>query len=392
MPNFQIIKITLALGALPFWPIAPLLAASPDITSLVLAPRLTIQSDTNVLNQIQYTTNLSQGNWTTLTNLSVTQSTYWFTDQTAPAAPARYYRVLEVSAPGGMAFIPAGSFAMGDSFSEGSTNEQPVHLVYVSGFFMDTNLVTFTLWQQVYQWATNHGYSFDNAGCTYGGYNYSVGNNYPVHLVNWFDVVKWCNARSESQSLTPCYYTSNTLATVYRTGDLNVSNSWVNWNAGGYRLPTEAEWEKAGRGGVLCQRFPWSGTNAISWSRANYCGAPASFSYDFSTTNSYDPAFNTGSQPYTSPAGYFAPNGYGLRDMAGNVWEWCWDWYDGGWYANAGATQPDPRGPSAALAYRVYRGGSWYDYADVARCSYRGYGLSSSGIGDNVGFRCVTGF
>ncbi len=197
--------LTLAASTLLFGPTATLRAASPVISGVALAPRLTIQSDTNVLNQIQYTTNLSQGNWTTLTNLSVTQSPYWFTDQSAPAAPARYYRVLEISAASGMAFIPAGTFAMGDTFNEGSTNEQPVHLVSVSGFFMDTNLVTYALWQQVYQWATNHGYGFDNAGSSYGGYNYSVGANYPVQMVNWFDAAKWCNARSEMQSLTPCY-------------------------------------------------------------------------------------------------------------------------------------------------------------------------------------------
>lgn len=143
--------------------------------------------------------------------------------------------------------------------------------------------------------------------------------------MNWFDVVKRCNARSEMQSLPPCYYTSNTWATVYRTGELNVSNSWVNWNAGGCRLPTEAEWEKAARGGALCQRFPWSGTNVISWNRANYQGDPTYFSYDSSTNDSFDPAFNAGNEPYTSPAGHFASNGYGLCDMAGNVWEWCWD-------------------------------------------------------------------
>ena len=283
---------------------------------------------------------------------------------------------------------------MGDTFGEGGTNELPVHPVSVSGFSMDTNLVTYALWQQVYQWATNHGYGFDDTGSAYGGYNYSIGTNYPVQLVNWFDAVKWCNARSEMQSLTPCYYTSNTLTTVYRAGDINVSNSWVNWNAGGYRLPTEAEWEKAARGGALCQRFPWADTNVITWSRANYYGDPVDFSYDLSSSSSYDPTFSaSGIQPFTSPAGYFAPNSYGLYDMAGNVWEWCWDWYDAGWYANPAATLADTRGPSAGTSVsRVLRGGSWYDYAEYARCAYRGYNIAPNSVYSNIGFRCVSGY
>jgi len=363
------------------------------VTGIAMALRLTIQSDTNVFNQIQYTNALSQGSWTTLTNLWVTQSPYWFADLSAPPAPVRYYRVLSVPAPSGLALIPAGSFIMGDTFGEGGTNELPVHAVSVSGFYMDTNLVTYALWQQVYQWATNHGYSFDNAGCTANGYNYSKGSTYPVQLVNWHDAVKWCNARSEMQSLAPCYYTSSAQTTVYRAGDLSVSNTWVNWSAAGYRLPTEAEWEKAARGSAMCRRFPWGDTNVITWSRANYYGDPADFSYDLSSSNGFHPTFSAdGNQPFTSPAGYFAPNGYGLYDMAANVWEWCWDWFDDGWYANASATQNDTRGPATvASGFRVLRGGSWYDYAEYARCSYRGYDILPTAAYSNIGFRCVRG-
>jgi formylglycine-generating enzyme required for sulfatase activity len=89
-----------------------------------------------------------------------------------------------------------------------------------------------------------------------------------VVVVDWYDVVKWCNARSEMEGRTPAYYTSAEQTTVYRSGQTDVDNAWVNWTAG-YRLPTEAESEKAARGGASGQRFPWGDT--ISWGQANYC-------------------------------------------------------------------------------------------------------------------------
>lgn len=95
-------------------------------------------------------------------------------------------------------------------------------------------------------------------------------------------------------------------------------------------------------------------------------------------------AYDTGLNPYTSPVGSFAANGYGLYDMAGNIWEWCWDWHGPSYTAGS-----DPRGPTPGT-YRVLRGGDWYYYADYARCANRGYNYASI-VTDHDGFRCVRG-
>jgi formylglycine-generating enzyme required for sulfatase activity len=172
--------------------------------------------------------------------------------------------------------------------------------------------------------------------------------------MTWYDAVKWCNARSEKENKTPAYYTDAGLLNRYKTGQ---SAPHVKWNSG-YRSPTEAEWEKAARGGVSGRRFPWSDSDNITHSRANYyvyqSGGVNYYAYDTSPTADYHPTFDDGVYPYTSPVGYFAPNGYGLYDMAGNLWEWCWDRY--GPYSSA--PQTDPIGPTAG-SYRVNRGGSW---------------------------------
>jgi len=284
------------------------------------------------------------------------------------------------TAPTGMALIPAGSFTMGDTFNEGWGWELPTHTVYVSAFYMDKYEVTKALWDSVYVWGVAHGYSFDNPGL-------GKAANHPVYNINWYDMVKWCNARSEKEGRVPAYYTSATQTTVYRTGQVDVQNGWVKWNAG-YRLPTEAEWEKAARGGASGHRFPWSNVDTITHSQANYysywSGGKPYPSYDLSPTEGYHPNYDNDPMPYTSPVGSFAPNGYGLYDMAGNVWEWCWDWY--GSYSSA--AQIDPRGPSGTSSgsNRVNRGGGWYDCAFICRVARRNYGWPGI-VYDFMGFR-----
>ncbi len=275
--------------------------------------------------------------------------------------------------PPGMVLIPAGAFTMGNSVAADAdiTNAAPVSTT-VSAFYMDVTEVTLSQWQSVYYWATSNGYTFA-AGA-------GKGPNHPVQTVTWYDVVKWCNARSEQAGKVPVYYTGDAQTTIYKTGNVNVTNAQVKWTANGYRLPTEAEWEKAARGGRNGQRFPWG--NTITQNLANYSGNTASLSYDLGP-NGYNAIGSIGgTTPATSPVGTFAANGYGLSDMAGNVLEWCWDWYGTPY---AGGT--DPHGATTGSG-RVLRGGDWFYNADNARCAYRS-NLIPDVAGYLIGFRAV---
>lgn len=280
------------------------------------------------------------------------------------------------TSPTNMAWISPGNFLMGNTFSgEGDPSELPLHTVYVSGFYMDKYEVTKALWDEVYQWAITHDYSFNNSGS-------GKTSTHPVQKINWHDCIKWCNARSEKEGTTPAYYTSSAKIVVYRTGNINVENDWVKWNAG-YRLPTEAEWEKAARGGTSGHRFPWSDTDNITHNYANYFSSTNQV-YDTSLTREYHPIFVTNGTPYTSPVGYFSANGYGLYDMAGNVFEWCWD--SGGSYSSA--SQIDPRGPTS-INDRVARGGSWISDPTYSRTADRALISITTSKGDYIGFRSV---
>lgn len=278
-----------------------------------------------------------------------------------------------------MVLIAGGTFETGDAFAEGEPDELPVRTNVLSAFYIEDREVTKEVWDYVKAFDVDDRYQYSNPGS-------GKGATHPVQGISWFDAVKWCNARSEKYGLTPCYTSGGQ---VYRTGiDSNVV---CDFTANGFRLPTEAEWEAAARGGLSGKRFPSGDT--ISHAEANYFAypfTPASTNgivYDVNPGSGFLPAHSTGGFPFTSPAASFAPNGFGLHDMAGNVWEWCWDLYDAAYYSSSTVT--NPTGPATSdSGTRVLRGGAWEDYAPSLRVSQRGF-LSPASSYDSYGFRCV---
>jgi formylglycine-generating enzyme required for sulfatase activity len=327
---------------------------------------------------VEWTASLSgpwQTNWAGLDAVTVNSN------RTIQVAVPMFYRVrgLATTTSDGMAAIPAGWFTMGDTL-DGEADATPPTNVYVSAFYMDTNLVSYGQWQTVYNCATNNGYVFNNAG-------YGKAANHPIEYVDWYDMVKWCNARSQQNGLTPIYYTDSGLTQVYTNGETDAV--YPNWTANGYRLPTEAEYEKAARGGVSGLRFPWG--NTISESQANYNGDTNDFSYDLGP-NGYNALGMSSGYPYTTPVGSFAPNGYGLYDMAGNAFTWCWDWYAEPPYPTGSPYLggSDPHGPATG-SNRVLRGGNWYDWCGSAKCAARSTCAAGINYDQGLAFRCVRG-
>jgi sulfatase modifying factor 1 len=361
-----------------------------QVTNLGIAPAPGGQSllywpTSNTTNYVlQTTTNVASPNWVTASN-AVTVNAATVTN----SAPSGFFRLLQSTNPPGMVLIPAGSFTIGNyivnNFYNTATNDPDITdanptNVYVSAFYMDVNLVSSNQWAAVYSYATGSGYTFAHAGSA------KAGNN-PVQTVDWYDCVAWCNARSQQAGLTPVYYTDAGLTQVYTNA--TGGSVYLNMANNGYRLPTEAEWEKAARGGVTGNRFPWG--NIITEGQANYYANPAGYSYDLGPYSGYNTNFNSGSA-YTSPVGSFAPNGYGLYDMAGNVFEWCWDWYAAPPYPTGspylGGSNPTGAGPGSGV--RVLRGGVWNSLAVLARCACRNVGNPFVAY-SFIGFRCVRG-
>ena len=238
----------------------------------------------------------------------------------------------------GLAFVQGGTYQMGDHFSEGYSDEFPVHSVTVSDYYIGATEITQSEWA-LYMSADT--------------YNYGVGDDYPVYYVSWYEIMVYCNKRSVAEGITPCYLINGSTNPDdwggVPTSDNSTWNAVVcNWDANGYRLPTEAEWEYASRGGIHNEdNYHYSGWNTIdivAW-------------YD---GNNYIDG--------SKPVGTKSPNQLEIYDMSGNLYEWCWDWY-GDYQSDA---QNDPTGATSGT-YRVLRGGYWGDSDYYCRIASRNY-------------------
>jgi formylglycine-generating enzyme len=240
------------------------------------------------------------------------------------------------AAPNGFVRIQGGTFTMGSPADEPERQDyESPRQVTVSSFYIGKYEVTQKEYKEIM--GTNPS-SFK-------------GDNLPVENVSWYDAVEYCNKRSQKEGLTPAYSINRNQKDLYNTNS-NDNVKWtVKWNrtANGYRLPTEAEWEYACRAGTMT---PFSTGYNITTSQANYNGRFPYSDNDKGTVNRK-----------TLPVGSFESNDWGLYDMHGNVWEWCWDWYDPD-YSNAAKT--DPVG-AVSGAGRVVRGGSWTAPAEFVR-------------------------
>ena len=255
--------------------------------------------------------------------------------------------------PANMIRIPGGTFMMGRPANDPvNANDGVRHQVTVSGFFMGKYAVTQKEYCEVMR--SDIWFMRDVFLAVINATDWPLlgeGDNYPMYYVGWYNAVYYCNRLSEHEGLTPVY---------------TINETDLRWNrsANGYRLPTEAEWEYACRAGTTT---PFNTGNNITTSQANY------FPNNAKGTN----------REKTVEVGSFAPNAWGLYDMPGNVWEWCWDWF--GDYPNG--AQSDPIGPPTG-SERVVRGGSWNSEALWARSSSRSSFYPYQGY-DSVGFRLV---
>jgi len=344
-----------------------------------------------------------------------------------------FVSVSAYAVPPDMVLIPSGEFEMGDNLNEGYPRELPVHPVYVDSFYMGKYEITNSqyceflnaLYPSQLKVVSGIVYASSDISnsCPYFDTNYELPekqsqieysngvfsvrtkqgrtmSNDPVVMVSWCGAPAYCNWRSQQEGKEPCY---------------DLSTWECDFTKNGYRLPTEAEWEYAARGGLSGKRFPWGDT--ISHTQANYF-SDSSYSYDISPTRGMHPLWNDGIppygiNPYTSPVGFFdgslrqksdfdwpgslisyqttnGANGYGLYDMTGNVWERCNDWHSDTYYSSS--PYYNPRGPVSG-SFHVLRGGGHGDLATNCRIAFRNVGGGAYTTIDvpygSIGFRVV---
>jgi formylglycine-generating enzyme required for sulfatase activity len=250
----------------------------------------------------------------------------------------------QVHTPPAMVQVEGGTFTMGSNSGEG--DEKPAHTVTVNSFYMSTYQVTQKEWTAVMGTTVRQQRDQVNRNRSL----YGEGDTYPIYYVNWYEAAEYCNRLSLQEGFVPAYRGSGTSITC-------------DFSASGYRLPTEAEWEYAAKGGdrdaPVYEYAGGNNANLVAWYNGNSGGG-------------------------THPVGGKQPNSLGLYDMSGNVWEWCWDWYSDSY---SSGSQTDPRGP-ASRSDRVIRGGGWGRSTTWARSTSR-FHYAPSNRGDLVGFRLV---
>ncbi len=276
-------------------------------------------------------------------NKSPAQTDYGSAASASVSTPSQEQEVIQFTpseaapaqVPEPFVLVEGGTFQMGSPDSEAwRSGDETQHTVTVSNFYISAYELTQAEYESV-------------MGSTPSSFS---GERLPVENVSWLDAIAYCNARSESEGLTPAY---------------TINGQSVSWDrsADGYRLPTEAEWEYACRAGTTT---PFNTENSPSADEVNYYGH-----YPYQIEENYFSQGNLSTRPgqyreTTVAVGSFAPNAYGLYDMHGNVSEWVWDFY-GDYDA---AAQTDPTGPDTGVL-RVYRGGGWNDFAKNMRSAYR---------------------
>jgi len=258
-----------------------------------------------------------------------------------------------------MVYVPGGSFQMGSNDAD-DREARPPHMVTLTGFYMSKYEVTQAQYQLVM--GTNPSYfNFEDDG-----------GSKPVEMLSWYSALVYCNKLSIKEGLTPAYsINGSTDPASWGSVPINSDSTWnavvVVSGSTGYRLPTEAQWEYAAKGGNGSPgNYTYAGSNNI--------GEVAWYSYN--------------SVHYrTSNVGTKTPNRLGLYDMSGNVSEWCWDWF--GTYPSTAQTDPVGASSGGTGNLRVIRGGDWSDAPEHLRSAYRSGGQPQYNDYPDIGFRIV---